>query len=379
MRYSYKDVCLEAFAYTLPEERVTSAELEARLAPLYRRLRLREGRLELMSGIAERRFWPRGMLPSQKSIETGQRALRQSGVDPARVGALVHASVSRDYLEPATACGVHQGLGLPRSCAVYDISNACLGMVNGIVQVANMIELGQIEAGLVVGTESGRDLVEATIDQLNRDTTLTRESIKPAMASLTIGSGSAAVLVVHRRLSRTGNLLLGGASRTNTDFCHLCRSGREEAIGGEARPLMATDAETLLREAARLGWELAPEFLELMGWTVEEVDKMVCHQVGRAHRKMILETMGRDPAIDFSTLEFLGNTGSVALPITAAIAIERGHFRPNDRVFFMGMGSGINTLMLGARWQTSPVQAPSVMFDTDEMAEYRATSLPAAN
>ena len=40
----YQNVCVEAFSYTLPDEIVTSEELESRLAPLYRRLRLPEGR-----------------------------------------------------------------------------------------------------------------------------------------------------------------------------------------------------------------------------------------------------------------------------------------------------------------------------------------------
>ena len=143
----YQNVCLEAFAYTLPDEIVTSAEIEARLEPLYRRLRLPEGRLELMTGIAQRRFWPPGMLPSEKSVETAEKAIRISGIDKQQIGALVHGSVCRDFLEPATACGVHHRLGLPNRCAVYDVSNACLGLLSGMVQAANMIELGQIRAG----------------------------------------------------------------------------------------------------------------------------------------------------------------------------------------------------------------------------------------
>ena len=148
----YQNVCLEAFAYTLPDEVVTSAEIEALLEPLYTRLHLPEGRLELMTGITERRFWPRGTLVGQKSAETAEKALRIAGVDKQQIGALVHGSVCRDFLEPATACGVHHRLGLPERCAVYDVSNACLGLLNGVVQVANMIELGQIRAGVVVGT-----------------------------------------------------------------------------------------------------------------------------------------------------------------------------------------------------------------------------------
>src|SRR5439155_22190303 len=174
------------------------------------------GRLELMSGIRERRLWPRGTRPSEPSVESGRKAIAVAGIDPAEIGCLVHGSVCRDQLEPATACRVHHGLGLHEQCLVYDVSNACLGLLNGVVQVANLIELGQIRAGLVVGTEDSRLLVESTIDELNRDTSLTRDPGKPAFASLTIGSASAAVLRTAKDLSRTGNRLCGPAARARS-------------------------------------------------------------------------------------------------------------------------------------------------------------------
>src|SRR5262245_57207297 len=183
----YKHVCIESFGYTIPDQVITSDDIERRLEPLYRRLRLPEGRLELMSGIRERRLWPRGMRPSDGDIESGRRAIELSGIEPSEIGCLIHGSVCRDQLEPATACRVHDALGLAKECLVYDVSNACLGLLNGTVQVANLIELGQIRAGLVVGTEDSRALLEGTIDILNRDESLTRESVKPAFASLTIG------------------------------------------------------------------------------------------------------------------------------------------------------------------------------------------------
>src|SRR6188508_2289517 len=101
----YENVCLETIAFTLPEEVVTSEQLE--------------GRLELMSGIRERRFWAPGTLPSEKSVETAERALAMAGIDRSQVGALVHGSVCRDHLEPATACRVHHGLGLGSHCTIY--------------------------------------------------------------------------------------------------------------------------------------------------------------------------------------------------------------------------------------------------------------------
>ena len=351
----YENVCLEAVTYTLPEEIITSEEIEARLAPLYERLRLPEGRLELMTGIRERRLWPVGTVPSGPSIQSGLAALEQSEIDPEQIGALIHGSVCRDHLEPATASRVHHELGLSTECVAYDVSNACLGMLNGMVQVANMIELGQIRAGLVVGTESSRALVETTINAINRDTTLTREQIKLSVASLTIGSASAAVLLTNRDLSRTGNRLTTATIRANTKHHQLCHSGQDEAASSGMSPLMTTDSETLMREGIATGAETFSAFMAETGWTRETLHKTFCHQVGLTHRKLMLESMAIDPAIDFTSVQTLGNTGSAALPVTLALGIEAGHLKPKDHVGLFGIGSGIHCLMLGVDWQQSPV------------------------
>src|SRR3954464_12117452 len=106
----YQHVCIESLGYTIPDEIITSDDIEARLAPLYSRLKLPEGRLELMSGIRERRLWPRGTRPSDHSILSGRQAIESAGIDPQQIGCLIHGSVCRDQLEPATACRVHHAL-----------------------------------------------------------------------------------------------------------------------------------------------------------------------------------------------------------------------------------------------------------------------------
>lgn len=347
MEYHYQNVCVAAFAATLPERVVSTAEIEMRLAPLYQRLRLPEGRLELMTGIRQRRFWPTQMRPSQASIATAAKALALGRIDRHDVGALVHGSVCRDFLEPATACPVHMSLGLPAQCIVYDVSNACLGLLTGMVQIANMIELGQIRAGVVVGTESGGGLVEATIDYLNHNTSLSRQDVKPAFASLTIGSASAAIVLAHRSLCPQGMRLLGGVVHANTSQCELCQGGGEQAAGQGGPPLMSTDSEALLNHGVTTARAAFERFLASMRWEKESIQKTFCHQVGRAHQKLLLDTLGLDPAIDYTTFETLGNTGAAALPATAALGIEQGHVRPGDRVALLGIGSGINVIMLG--------------------------------
>jgi 3-oxoacyl-[acyl-carrier-protein] synthase-3 len=310
-----------------------------------------------MSGIRERRFWKAGTLPSRKSVQSGERAIAVSGIDRSQIGALIHGSVCRDYLEPATACTVHHHLRLPSQCMIYDVSNACLGLVNGVLQAANMIELGQVRAALVVGTESSRQLVETTINTLNRDESLTRSQIKTAVASLTIGSASCAILLTDRELSQTGNTLFAAAVQANTGFHDLCQSGRDEAVGSGMQPLMETDSETLMREGIATGAVTFERFLDNAGWDLTDIDHVFCHQVGSAHRKLMLESLDIDPRIDYTTLRWLGNTGSVALPITLAVGAERGHVKEQSNVALLGIGSGINSIMIACRWHKTLVRS----------------------
>jgi 3-oxoacyl-[acyl-carrier-protein] synthase-3 len=348
--FKYARVCLESFGCVLPEEVVSSAEIERRLGPLYERLRLPEGRLELITGVRERRFWLRGTLPSEKSIESATKAIEAAGIERREIGVLVHGSVCRDHLEPATACRVHHGLALPRSCLIYDVSNACLGLLNGIVQVANMIELGQIRAGLVVGSEGSRQLVETTIEELNRNESLTRDDVKRAIASITIGSASCAVLLTDRSISRTGHRLLGGVAGAYTSFHELCRSGGDEAVAAGMQPLMDTDSERLMHEGIASGADTFDRLLTALNWGAGDIAQTFCHQVGTAHRKLMLERLGLRSERDFTTVEWLGNTGSVALPITMALGVEAGRVRAGDKIALLGIGSGINVLMLGVEW-----------------------------
>lgn len=354
MRFSH--VCLESIGYAIPDEVWTSAEIEARLEPLYTRLKLPVGRLELMTGIRERRFWEPAVSPSQPSIRSCQRALQAAGLDPAAIGCLIHGSVCRDFLEPATACGVHHALGLPPACLIFDISNACLGILNGIISAASLIELGEISSALIVGSEGGRGLVESTIATLNRDLSLTRKSVKDSFASLTIGSASCAVLLTHESISRSRCFLQTATLRANTTWYDLCQSHHDAAGSGASfQPLMATDSTELLTQGVKTGSLTFDDFLIDTQWTRSEIDRTICHQVGVAHRKLMLDALELEPDRDFVTFPWLGNTGSAALPISLAIAAERQFIPPSSRVALLGIGSGINCIFLGLNWSAVPV------------------------
>lgn len=344
----FQRVAIEAIGFTLPPEVITSEAIEQQLAPAYGRLGLTVGRLELMSGIRQRRFWPRGTSIGEPSICTARRVLQATELDSGDIGCLIHASVCRDYLEPATACRVHAGLGLSPHCWVYDISNACLGLLSGMVQIASLIEQGVIKAGIVVGTESARSLVESTIASLNADSHLTRKSIKPSFASLTIGSGSCAILLVDRRLSKTDNRLHSCVARAECEHHDLCQSDSDQA-GAAMQPLMQTDSEQLLHAGVGVG---VRTFEQLLQHEVsrDDLDATVCHQVGGTHRRLMLQALGLAEATDYSTFHWLGNTGSVALPTALALGLRSRTIHPGSHVALLGIGSGINSVMMSTSW-----------------------------
>jgi 3-oxoacyl-[acyl-carrier-protein] synthase-3 len=99
----FRHVRFHGFGYELPPNIVTSEAIEEKLGPVYEKLKLPRGRLELMSGIRERRFWDPGTRPSDGAILAGCKALAASGIAAAEIDCLVFSSVSRDMMEPATA------------------------------------------------------------------------------------------------------------------------------------------------------------------------------------------------------------------------------------------------------------------------------------
>jgi len=352
---------IESLAVSLPDEILTSAEIERRLAPLYERLHLPEGRLELMTGIRERRLWPAGTRASDASAQAGRAALAKSRIRSDQIELYIHAAVCRDMLEPATAAFAHRKIGLSPSCQIFDLSNACLGFLNALTLAASMIEAGQIRAALITCGEDSRPLVEQTLRTLNSEP-LTRNGIKPYFANLTIGSGAVGAVVCDESLvsekvgrgeghgsageSPKPHRLLGGVARAATVHSELCQG---ETHGADSLA-MQTDSESLLIAGVTLANETWSEFCKETGWNATTPDRFICHQVGSIHRRKLYDTLGLDLAKDFSTFEFLGNTGSVALPATLAFAVEEGAVRSDDKVALLGIGSGLNSLMLAVEW-----------------------------
>ena len=112
---------------------------------------------------------------------------------------------------------------------------------------------------------------------------------------------------------------------------------------------MQTDSEQLLAGRPRRRRRDVCRLSGRQRLVARAIHKSICHQVGGTHRRLMLESLGLTTERDYATFPWLGNTGSVALPITLALAIENGFIGSNEHVALLGIGSGINCLMLARR------------------------------
>ena len=341
----FKNVVISSSAHHLPEQIMTSAEIEDKLAPLYHRLNLPHGRLELMTGIKERRFWPPGTRPSDLSTQAARNLFEKNIIKARDIDLVIHASVCRDFLEPSTASVVHHNLGLRPETMLFDLSNACLGMMSSFVVAAHMIENGSIKHALIVSGENGGPLLLKTIEHLLKENDLTRKSIKKYLASLTIGSAAVAYTLSHKDYVHDGHFLLGGASLADASANILCHGG-----GDTESLMMETNSEELMKSGVALAKKTWEETKRELEWANEDVDYFVGHQVGVAHEALLKQTLKLENCPTFTTYEYLGNTGASALPITLNLFEEKKRIPKGSNVGLLGIGSGLNSIMLGVKW-----------------------------
>lgn len=341
----FNNVVIDSFAYQDPETFLSSDDVERRLAPVYERLKLPFGRLELQTSIKSRGIWKPATPPSSIATQAAVKALEKSRIKKEQIDLLIHTSVCRDFLEPSTASVTHNNLGLKPECMSFDLSNACLGFLNGMLMAANMIELGTIKSALIVSGENSGPLLEETFKRLNNDQTLTRKSIKKYIANLTIGSAGVAFVMSSKDLSPAGHELLGGTSLSDTSTVKLCQgSGTTEGL------MMETESEELLHAGVSLAKRTWEKMQKTLGLSEQDFSQYICHQVGIAHRNLMYETLGLDKEKDHTTFDQYGNTGSAAVPLTLIKAAEANKLADGATIGLLGIGSGLHSVMMGIKW-----------------------------
>jgi acyl-CoA:acyl-CoA alkyltransferase len=328
---NYQNICLTSVAAIDGPEVMSSRAIEEALSSRTVELGLQEGFIEFLSGIKERRVWPRATAPWDIAAQAGREAIAKAGLHASDIDLLINASVCQEFLEPSASTMVHHALGLGAHCTHFDVRNACLGFLNAIDIAARFIATGTVRRALIVVGENSRSIIEDTIARLQTDTA-TQADLRSQFATLTLGSAGAAAIV---SAADAGGPRMASVSRAHfiTDSSHhnLCVGSATE-MRSESRRLM---------EAALA---LAKVGLGEMGerqWFSQHAHRIFVHQTSYVHLLNFSQVLNVDIDKFFKVYEHHGNIGPACIPVSVVRCWEQEGFPAGSAMTMMGVGSGL--------------------------------------
>jgi 3-oxoacyl-[acyl-carrier-protein] synthase-3 len=290
--------------------------------------------IEKTTGVRERRVAPESMTVTDMAIKACDLLFSRTRIQPSSIDLVIFTSVSREYLEPATAAVISKRLGINRAKA-FDLSNACLGFVDGWMTADAMIQAGRSRLCLIVGSEISSPFWKLGMKALHQG----HADPKALLPSFTLGDGAAAMIVGTRLDRKQAIVAHAGVRESFGQYSDLC------IVKDHSTP-MVTKSKELLGAALKHSPQLLAELLATVGWKPAEVDLIIPHQ---ASLKMIghgAQLTKLNESKFRVTLDRFGNMASVSVPFTLCEAIENGVLHTAERILILGYGSGLGIGML---------------------------------
>lgn len=139
----------------LPDYVMTNEELEKHVDTNDEWIRSR-------TGIAERRILKDpDKATSFMATNAAEDALKDAGIDAEEIDLIIVATVTPDYLFPATAGLVQKRIGANKAFG-FDLSAACSGFLFALSTAGSMIESGRIKKALVIGADKMSSIMDFT-------------------------------------------------------------------------------------------------------------------------------------------------------------------------------------------------------------------------
>ncbi|MBD5558641.1 MAG: ketoacyl-ACP synthase III [Desulfovibrio sp.] len=181
MFYDLHHVSIAAVRAAVPENEV---RLEDE-AEFYGGSLKKIARLRATLGMDRRRICPPDVTASDLCAAAARRLLADYPEYRQKVDALIFLSQSPDWVQPATACELQDRLGLPRSCAAFDVNQGCAGYIYGLWLAGTIINAGARAVLLLVGDAPRIDVRNRVIASVFGDggsaTLLLRKPDAPVM------------------------------------------------------------------------------------------------------------------------------------------------------------------------------------------------------
>jgi 3-oxoacyl-[acyl-carrier-protein] synthase-3 len=304
----------------LPPRVVTNDELARRLDTSDEWIRSR-------TGIHTRHRAQPGTATSDFAVEAGRQALKSAGVD--RVDAVVVATMTPDRPLPATGPRVAERLDLPE-VAAFDVSSACTGFLYALAVCDGLIAAGTADSVLLIGADTF-------------STVLNHQD--PGTAVL-FGDGAGAVVLRGGEPREHGSLgpFDLGSDGQHADLATIRAGGSEQRLAATMPApedhLFTMQGRRVFRHAVQRMTQSGQAALDLAGWTVADVDRLVCHQANARIVQDVAHALGIPVERCVSNIDRVANTVAASIPLALADAVGGGTLRAGHRVLMIAFGGG---------------------------------------
>src|SRR6266568_718953 len=295
--------------------------------------------LERLTGIHERRVSVGDEDSYSLATAAARDCLERSPHSAASLDVVISCSITKfrdgldQWLEPTMSIAVAHAIGATNAMT-FDLSNACAGMLSGVMVLNNWIRQGTVERGMVVSGEY--------ISQLGQNAAHhVRNILSRELASLTLGDAGAA-LVLERAPDGVKGISVAGFT-TVADHSRLCLA---YGAGDEPGARMFTQSQAIQKTAIADTPLLLHEVLDSVGIAFSDIDWVITHQTSaRAIKKgmaKITEAIGDAPRHDaVISVDHYGNTASTTHTVALIDEIEAGRIKPGDTLALLALASGL--------------------------------------
>jgi 3-oxoacyl-[acyl-carrier-protein] synthase-3 len=292
------------------------------------------------TGIKERRRIKADEATSDMATRAALRALEMGKVDPATLGLVITATVTPDFMLPATSCLVGSRIGAVNAGA-FDVSSACTGFVTSFITGWNMVRGGAVPSALVIGAE-----------------TLTRiTDYKDRATCIIFGDGAGAVVLERvEDESQASHLLASiiGADGSDPSLLNLPAGGSRRPASHETvahdMHYMKMNGRELFKFAVNIMRDLIPRTCEKAGVAVEDLKLIVPHQVNKRVLDAVSDKMKIPEEKMVINIDRFGNSSAASVPIALSESHEKGLIQRGDLVLLMAFGAGLTWASALVRW-----------------------------
>lgn len=323
----------------LPEQRVTNADLEARIDTSDEWIFER-------TGIRERRVAGPSETTATLAIDAGNAAIKQAGLTPDDIDVLIVATATPEQPMPETSAFVQAGLGLQGGA--FDVGAVCAGFTYGLIVGASLLGSGNHRNALVIGSETYSRIV----DPDDRGTCIL---FGDGAGAVVLGPPAEETATTPAAASAPGVLSWDmGCDGSGTGLLEIPAGGSRQPATAETLAdglhWLKMDGKEVFRRAVRCVVNSAKLALERAGLSASDINCFIPHQANLRILESAATKLGIPMERTYSNLERYGNTSAASIPIALSEAADEGRLESGDLVLLSGFGAGMTWSTVVLRW-----------------------------